>query len=263
MYARICILGGGFISGALFRYFGDVACVVPHSELDLTDVDAVSRFFSLHNFDYVILCGSVGGSRFVSDPIDTVEKNIRMFMNVEAQSSKFKKLIWFSSGAYTNTKSRYGFSKRILERIWETSPKNVFCLRIFGCFGVGELPSRFLSTCIRDGEVRIETDRFFDMFAVNDLCRVVEHVLHNEVENKLIDVVYAKKWKLSELATMIGAIPIVNGFSNESYTGESSINFLEFEPMFSLLQKFREDYTRNQRPQETFRDEHPEEIRDP
>ena len=230
MCSKICILGGGFVSSALARHLGPSARVVPRSELDLVNSDAVDSFFEQATWEHVILCATVGGSRLVPDPEDTVERNIRMFLNVEAHCSKFKKMIWFSSGAYKNPKSRYGLSKRILERI-SAGHSNIFCLRIFGCFGVDELPSRFLSTCVREGKVTISDDRYFDMVSVWDLCRVVDHVLGTPTENGPIDIVYPEKWKLSELAHMVGAVPTITGTSADDYTGTCGIDFLTFEPM--------------------------------
>jgi len=252
----VCILGGGFISKNLARYFGSMSRVVRQSELDLTNSRSVNEFFINNEFEYVILCATVGGSRFVPDPPDTVEKNVRMYMNVSSNCHKFKKMIWFSSGAiYNKSASSYGLSKFIQERLCSISLENIYGLRVFGCFGPDENSSRFLSTCVREGHVDIEEDRYFDFFDVHDLGRVIDYIFKNEISQKIIDTVYPSWYKLSDLARMVGATCTVKYDTESNYTGSKyDLKFMEFEPLPLLLQKFREDYIRSQRPSETSRD---------
>ena len=252
----VCILGGGFISKNLARYFGSKSRVVRQSELDLTNVLSVNDFFMNNEFEYVILCATVGGSRLVPDPPDTVEKNVRMYMNVSSNSRKFKKMIWFSSGAaYYKETSAYGLSKFIQERLCTTANENIYGLRIFGCFGPDENSSRFLSTCVREGHVDIDEDRYFDFFDVHDLGRVIDYIFENEISQKIIDAVYPSLYKLSDLAKMVGATGTFKKNTERKYTGSKcDLNFMKFEPLPLLLQNFREDYIRSQRQSGTCRD---------
>ncbi len=256
---RIAILGSdGFIGRNLMKHFGYQAVPVTHKDVDLTSYVATKEYFDKHlEIDHVVLCATVGGSRLKDDPLDTVEQNIRMFMNVMSVAYRFKKVIWFSSGADQST--RYGFSKHIMERL-SIFERNTVCLRLFGCFGLGESPSRFLSTCVREGHVDIDQDRFFDFFHVKDVCRVVEQCIIKAKMPHRIDLVYTEKYKLSQLAEMIGATFTVNSESNIEYTGIRGQLNLEFEPMSSLLQKFQEDYKRSLHPPETSHDEPQAEI---
>ena len=248
----VCILGGGFISKNLARYFGSRSRVVRQSELDLTNSQSVNDFFMNNEFDYVILCATVGGSRLVPDPPDTVEKNIRMYLNVSSNNHAFKKMVWFSSGAAYNLASPYGLSKFIQEKL---CTENIYGLRVFGCFGPGEISSRFLSTCIREGHVDIEEDRYFDFFDVRDLGRVIDYIFENEISQKIIDTVYPSWYKLSDLARMVGATCTVKKIAYSNYTGSKyDLKFMEFEPLPFLLQKFREDYIRSQHPSAPCRD---------
>lgn len=253
----VCILGGGFISRNLARYFGSKSRVVRQSELDLTNAVSVNDFFINNEFEYVILCATVGGSRLAPDPPDTVEKNVRMYMNVSSNSHKFKKMVWFSSGAvYNKASSSYGLSKFIQERLCTTSYENIYGLRVFGCFGPDEISSRFLSTCVREGHVDIEDDRYFDFFDVRDLGRIIDYIFENEISQKIIDTVYPSWYKLSDLAKMVGATCTVKQDTGGNYTGSKyDLNFMEFEPLPLLLQRFREDYIRSQRPSGPCRDE--------
>lgn len=259
---RIAILGSdSFIGQHLVKHFGTPVTAVTHKELDLTRFEDVKEYFDKHlEFEYVILCATVGGHREKEDPEDTVEQNLRMFMNVVSFAHRFKKVIWFSSGA--DQSSRYGFSKRVMERL-SILERNVVCLRIFGCFGVGERSSRFLSTCIREGHIDIEQDRYFDYFSVKDVCRVVEQCFIKQKVPWRIDLVYKEKYTLSQLAEMIGATCTVQSESTNEYTGirgQLDCFNLEFEPMSLLLQKFREDYTHNQHLLDSSRDEPQEET---
>ena len=253
----VCILGGGFISKNLARYFGSRSRVVRQSELDITNSWSVDNFFMNNEFEYVILCATVGGSRLAPDPLDTVERNLRMYINVSSNSHKFKKMIWFSSGAaYNKASSRYGLSKFIQEQLCANSPENIYGLRVFGCFGPDEISSRFLSTCIREGHVDIEEDKYFDFFDVHDLGRIIDYIFENQISQKIIDTVYPSWYKLSDLAKMVGATCTVKKNSDSNYTGSKyDLKFMDFEPLPLLLQNFREDYIRSQRLSGPCRDE--------
>jgi len=250
----IVVLGSeSFIGKHIIKYFGTSVTPITHKNIDLTFYDDVKKFFDNNTFEYVILCSCVGKAR-TYDPEDTVEQNLRMFINVISFAHRFKKVIWFSSGADEST--RYGFSKHVMERL-SLHEKNVICLRLFGCFGIDELPTRFLSTCIREGYVKIDRDRYFDFFDVRDVCRVIEKCFTTHNIPWKIDLVYKEKYKLSQLATMIGSICSVIADSENEYTGiRGQLDFfnLEFQPMSFLLQKFREDYIHNQHLQGSSRD---------
>jgi nucleoside-diphosphate-sugar epimerase len=169
----ICILGGGFIALSLAEYMGERAFIVRRAQLDLTNYKFVKTFFEKNEqITAVILCATVGGSRLEPDPEDTVERNLRMFTNVQSNLNG-RKMIWFSSGAAFMENSRYGYSKRIQERLSD----NATCIRIYNCFGKKELPSRFIATCIREKSVIIPDDRYFDFFYIEHLYKVIDSVL--------------------------------------------------------------------------------------
>ena len=148
-------------------------------------------------------------------------------------------MIWFSSGAALCKNTPYGFSKFIQEKLWEMAPKNIYCLRVFGCFGPDELPTRFLMTCIRDGHVHIKQDRYFDFFDIDDLCKTVDYIFKNQIREQIIDAVYPTKYKLSQLAEMIGAsYNIEEEDLGNDYTGTSN-NLLEFDDMKTILERFK------------------------
>jgi len=210
----ICILGGGFIARNLQKHFGVGSRVVERDELDLTQFDKVRDFFDTNTFDHVILSATVGGSRLKEDPLDTVEQNLRMYTNVK---TFYKTFIWFSSGAPVTT--RYGYSKHLQELLTTDD----YCLRIYNCFGDDELPTRFISTCKREKHVVIDADRRFDFFHVKHLAQVVEYIMTHGHSNHIINMVYPEKYKLSEIAKMLGATCTINGTSENDYIGEYNL----------------------------------------
>ena len=102
----ILITGAGpkGITGRLIKEFfqSKFNILTPSSkELDLTNDNAVYDYFIQNKIDYVIHCAtfrpsSVDTSHFVDEEL---ESNLRMFLSLEKQSSKFKKMIYFGSGA--------------------------------------------------------------------------------------------------------------------------------------------------------------------
>lgn len=203
---RVCVLGaGGFIGKNLLRDTNWVG--VTRDELDLTDPVTVKEYFESHDYDVVIHCAVVGGSRLKSDDGDVFYKNLLMFENV---ASVFKgKLLYFSSGAALRGNpptDPYGLSKWLIDCRIETLP-NAHSLRIWGCYGPGELPTRFSAICKREGHVEIEQDKYFDFIDIEDVRKVVgEYIrVENTRKDKLYNLVYPEKVLLSQWAEKFGA----------------------------------------------------------
>lgn len=202
--SKVCVLGaGGFIGKNLLR--GTDWVGVTRQELDLTDQSAVEEYFKTHAPDIVIHCAVVGGSRLERDDGNVIHKNILMFENV---TRVFKgKLIYFSSGAALRGNpptDPYGLSKWIIDRRIETID-DAYSLRIWGCHGPNELPTRFSAVCRENGHVVIEKDRYFDFIDVEDVKKIaVEYVL-GERSEKVCNLVYPEKLLLSQWAGLFGA----------------------------------------------------------
>ena len=189
-------------------------------DLDLTDQNAVTNYFKGHTYDVVIHCAVIGGSRLKNDQGDVIWKNILMFENVVRV---FKgKLIYFSSGAALRGNpptDPYGLSKWIIDRRIDTIP-NTHSLRIWGCYGPGELPTRFSAVCKREGHVVIDQDRYFDFIDIEDAMKIVhEYVTSKWVMPKVCNLVYPDKLLLSQWAEKFGATWEVKDTSvlSESY----------------------------------------------
>ena len=201
---RVCVLGSnGFIGKNLLRDTDWVG--VTRRELDLTDQCAVQQYFETNEYDVVIHCAVVGGSRLEKDGGDVLWKNLLMFENV---ARVFKgKLLYFSSGAALRGNpptDPYGFSKWLIDRRIETIP-DAYSLRIWGCYGPGELPTRFSAVCKREGHVVIDRDRYFDFIDVEDVRTIVGEYVRGERIDKEYNLVYPDKLLLSQWAERFGA----------------------------------------------------------
>ena len=223
---KVCVLGaGGFIGKNLVRDMSWVGVI--RNDLDLENQDAVERYFTQNKFDVVIHCGVVGGSRLKKDGGDVLWKNILMFENVVRV---FKgKLIYFSSGAALRgdpPTDPYGLSKWLIDKRIETIP-NAYSLRIWGCYGPGELPTRFSAVCKREGHVIIEKDRYFDFVSISKVREVVqEYVTSKKKLVKYCDLVTNEKpMLLSEWADFFGATWEVLDTSSlgEPYTSSTQV----------------------------------------
>jgi nucleoside-diphosphate-sugar epimerase len=238
----ICILGsGGFIGRNLARSFpGSVG--LTRTDLNLLDSEAVTKYFSKHNYDVVIHCAVMGGSRLQEDDHSILDQNIRMFFNV--MNATRCKVYYFSSGAALRNfpnppNDPYGFSKYVIEQ-YKCSRLQI--LRIWGCFGDDEPPTRFLATGKRDGHITITADQEFDFFHVDDVARVLEYLIDTPTVGYPLNMVYpGKKYLLSEIAEMAGVSVTVYGKKNGGYTGEYNLHMMTLP----TLKKRIDEYFKN------------------
>ena len=201
---KVCVLGaGGFVGKDLLR--GTNWIGVTHNDLDLTDQKAVEYYFKTHDYDVVIHCAVIGGSRLKPDGGDVIHKNILMFENVVRV---FKgKVLYFSSGAALRGNppiDPYGLSKWIIDRRIETIT-DAHSLRIWGCYGPDELSTRFSAVCKEKGHVVIDKDRYFDFIDIEDVKKIVQEYVTGSIDKKEYNLVYPEKLLLSQWAERFGA----------------------------------------------------------
>ena len=201
---RVCVLGSsGFVGSNLLK--DSIWVGVTRKELDLTDQTAVEKYFNEYTYDVVIHCAVIGGSRLKQDDGDVIYKNILMFENVVRV---FKgKFIYFSSGAALRgdpPMDPYGLSKWIIDKRIQTIP-DAYSLRIWGCYGDGELPTRFSAVCKREKHVIIDKDRYFDFIDIKDVKYITQQYVRGELYDKEFNLVYEKKLLLSQWAERFGA----------------------------------------------------------
>ena len=217
---RVCVLGaGGFVGKNLIKDTDWVG--VTRKDLDLTNQVEVEKYFNAHEYDVVIHCAVVGGSRLKTDDGEVIYKNLIMFENVVRV---FKgQLLYFSSGAALRgdpPTDPYGLSKWLIDRRIDTI-SNAYSLRIWGCYGPGELPTRFSAVCKKEGRVVIDQDRYFDFIDIEDVKEIVkQYVFSKRMMPKCCDLVYPEKKLLSEWAEIFGATWEI---TDSSKLGESYI----------------------------------------
>ena len=236
---RICILGaGGFVGRNLARSF-PVSVALTRKDLDLLDSGAVTRYFSNHDYDAVIHCAVIGGSRLHEDDYSVLDKNLRMFFNV--MNATRCKVYYFSSGAALRNfpyppSDPYGFSKYVIEQY---TCSRLQILRIWGCFGPDEPSTRFLATAKRDGHVTIPVDQEFDFFHVHDVARVMEYLMDKPNVGYPLNMIYpGKKRLLSDIAQMAGVSVTVYGKKNEGYTGEYNLHMVTLPSLKTRIDEY-------------------------
>lgn len=218
--------GSGFIGRNLVEHLtGSFSVVAPsRHELDLLDVDAVDRFFRSTRIDFVVHSATTPGHRNALPAPDLVERDMRMFAALVRNRKHFRKMVFISSGSVYG-RSHYqpkmkeeffgshipddaaGFSKYCCAR-WSEHIEGIVELRPFGVFGKFEdYAIRFISNAICKVllglPITIKQNRKFDYVYINDLVRVIERCLREEVPCRSYNVTPECAVELKTLAQMV------------------------------------------------------------
>lgn len=214
---RIAVLGGnGFVGSSLIKYLERDHFVksFTRQNIDMLDPYQVKIAVKEGNFDVIINTASVTSRSSYED----VRNDLGIFINFYSCSSYYKKFINLSSGAeldrslnlYNKPETAlfdvlpadsYGFVQNTKSRICFQTEK-FYTLRIFNCFGRGEIPTRIFPRFLsKTGTLEITNDRYFDYFSIQDLCRVVEQFILNDQSVKDVNCVYREKYKISQVLT--------------------------------------------------------------
>ena len=201
-----------------------------------------------------------------------------MFFNLARNASRFKKMIFLSSGAvydrrYYRPKMKedyfdahvpadeLGFSKYIAAKYVERSERIVE-LRLFGVFGKYEDYSiRFISNlickAIFDLPLTMKQDRKFDYLYLDDLMPVLEYFIENDGRHKAYNVTPDKAIELSDLAERVRvisgtALPVKAAQPGQGleYSGDNSrlrqeIKGLKFTGIDEAIRKMLDWYRTN------------------
>lgn len=245
--------GNGFIGKNIRESLGDAFYIISpsHEQLDLLSRDAVDGFFKGFDVDYVIHCANIGGNRKFNEE-QVVEKNVRMFCNLERNSGKFERMIHFGSGAEYD-KGRplvlvpetqfgeyipsddYGFSKYLISRLIQNSAnsENIVCLRLFGVFGKYEdYEYKFISNAVvrtlLGMPVHIRQNVLFSWLYIDDLMKIIPRFLRCTLSRNDYNIVPHITWDLVTISRIIN-IQLQKDFEiavdvpglNYSYTGDN------------------------------------------
>jgi GDP-L-fucose synthase len=240
---KIAVLGSnGFVGSKISQYFSNYHQVVPATRqtINLLDPGAVLHWLKENKFDIVI---NAAATMQDDHALHDTRNNLGLFMNLYNNRNWFGKMINLGSGAeFDRTldinnideeeiynrmpKDSYGFGQNIKSRLcYDTD--NFYTLRIFNCFGSGELTTRVFPRFLSCTDFfTITHDRYFDFFSIQDLCAVVEHVATtSNIAFKDINCVYQNKLLISQTIEKFANIhnqttPIqVVSIGDKHYTG--------------------------------------------
>lgn len=243
---KIMVLGAnGFVGSnvtAFLKNENHKVIPVTRNTLNLLDFYAVKRFLSKHTPDIVINCAAV-----MTNPtaVDDTINNLTIFTNFFNNSDLFGKFINLGSGAeYDRSESifnareidiftklpqdSYGYGQNIKSRLCYQNNK-FNGLKIFNCFGLGELESRIFPRLFTSSKFYLTDDRFFDFISIRDLCAIIKYEIDNGFNRKDMNCVYPETYKLSEIISKfinihnIECEVVVLTQSDKHYTGDSSI----------------------------------------
>ncbi len=206
---RILVTGGsGFIGRhVVTRLSGTHEVLAPsHSELELTDAEAVRSWFAAHGVDAVVHAAVKPGHRNAADTAALAYDNLRQFFALTRCRAEFGRLVVLGSGAVYGAhrsissareedlgvvvpEDEHGFSKYV-EALHLGGDQDAVELRPFGVFGPEEdYAIRFISNaCCKvlfGLPVTLRRDRLFSYVWVDDVADVVERALAGEVAGGL------------------------------------------------------------------------------
>ena len=234
MKENILITGAGpnGVTGKLFKekFKEKFNVLAPSSkELDLTNDSAVEKFFNENKVDYVVHCATFrplhnSTVHFVDD---VLESNLRMYFSLARQSSKYKKMIYFGSGAeYNKVKAivnareedigrtipfdPYGFGKYVMNEHCRHS-ENIVNFRLFGTINPLErctknVISNMCAKAIIGTEIRLKRDCRLSFVDMADVLLLVEAALQSNIIRHDYNITDGKTYLLSEIAYMVTAI---------------------------------------------------------
>jgi GDP-L-fucose synthase len=225
MDTEILITGAnGYIGSTLSKELTEFTVTqLTREVVDLTDQESVDTWFKDKNFDTVIHCATVGGSRLQQDESSVVHKNLSMFYNLLRNKKHYKKLISIGSGAEFDRATKitplwsenkypidpYGLSKSIINKLIEQTEK-FYNLRVYAVFDENELSTRFIkgsiTRYINNEAIEIHQNRALDFFYMKDFVEVVRYYIQSNNPPKVLDCSYKQKYYLQDIAELINKL---------------------------------------------------------
>ena len=203
--------------------------------IDLLDSVAVRDFLKENLFDVVVNCASIMTD---NDSIVDARNNLGMFINCYDNAQYYGKFINTGSGAELDRehdlwladesllfdrmpKDSYGWGQNVKSRLCYHK-ENFYTIRIFNCFGQGEIPTRIFPRMLNVGSLDISNDRYFDYFSIQDLCKVVDHCIDNDWTVKDVNAVYKDKVKISQALDLFCRVNDLDSNFTVISTGENN-----------------------------------------
>jgi nucleoside-diphosphate-sugar epimerase len=200
---------------------------ITRQSLNLYSQTEVKTFVDENSIDHIIHCAIEGGKRTVNDTEMVLHNNLLMannllsckisgaFINISSGAEFDRRRNIFDIKEYEIYNSfptdYYGLSKNIISKL-VNSTKHGFNLRIFGCFGCDEQPSRMIRANLLNyfnkTPIIIHQDKYMDFVYIKDVCKLVISIIDNNLKTNDVNVVYKEKYKLSDIANIINNIDI-------------------------------------------------------
>lgn len=220
------------------------------SSLNLYSLYDVRKFIEDNKIESIIHCAIEGGKRLAVDDKNIVYNNILMVQNLLAckikglfiniaSGSEFDRNFDIINIKETEIYNRiptdyYGFSKNVISKLINTIPNGIN-LRLFGCFNKNEHITRMIRSNLNNYILKkpmvIHQDKYMDFVYIDDLCNLIINMLNGSLKQiKDINVVYNKKYKLSDITNIINnldnyKVPIIieNTKIGLNYSGDGTI----------------------------------------
>lgn len=243
---KVLLTGGsGFTGQNILKELGDTYTLFApsHTELDLTQFQAVETYIKKHHITHVIHTAIKGGN-------SVLETTLRMFVNILRMSDRLERIIHLGSGAeYGKTrdlvkvkeegigiyipKDPYGLAKYCCNLL-SKKEKKVVNLRLFGVYGPYEdYRYKFISNAIvknlLDIPIKIKQDVVFDYLYIQDFISILKHFLQKKsCIYRDYNITPTKSIKLTQIVKIIHSIAqkkskisIENTGYNFKYTGDN------------------------------------------
>ena len=218
------------------------------TELDLLNADITRDYLATNPFDVVVHLATPTGHNPLDRQGEIFERSLRVFMSLLHCSDLFGKMIYIGSGAEYGKhraimsiqedefgdqlpQDSYGLSRYIMS---ETAGQhdNIYNLRIFGCYGMGDPPHKlipFIISCIREGKpIELKQNVVFDFLYVKDIVPIVEYFLENTPKHKAYNLTSGIPILIGDIAAevrrqMKSDVPIIfkRGGLGLEYTGNN------------------------------------------
>lgn len=224
---KILLTGGtGFIGGNILPILQKKYEVKfpRRNELNINDESSVDEYLSNNKFDILIHSANITpGKNSVDKMENMLEYTIKAFLNFQKHSDKFEKIFYFGSGAeYDKRKDivliketdignsipvdPYGLAKYVINQIARGS-KNIYNLRIFGCYGPTDAKTKFIRDCIdcclEHKPITIRQNCYFDYMYVEDLARIIDKMINSELNYHDYNICTGKRIDLLTIAKII------------------------------------------------------------
>lgn len=245
---KLCITGSnGFIGNYLSKYYteyGHQVINLHRGVCDLEDANSVNNFFTANPCNVVIHTALWGREQVRNDNPELYIRNWKIWENLVSNRSKFQKFINLGTGMeydttrdiryadeddsdYVEPALPYACVKNDISRAINNL-QDFYNLRLFGVAHYTE-GYRFFNRLLNEPIFTINEDYEYDYFNLEDLPQVIDLVLDNKIQHKVINCVYEQKYKLSQLAKIFCDIKMLNyskvqvlSTASKNYTGSNS-----------------------------------------